>query len=100
MSIAPGSAASLLPASRVQSALAAVLRPVQPSPFELLWASHPAWPAAATGRAGEDDEPATIACLDSSFNPPTVGGRVDQGEGGRNMADQRTPGQNRRRTRP
>lgn len=69
---------SRLPTNLLRDALAAVLHPSTPSPFQLVFSSHPAWPrpplssSSATAAAPAlSKRELRISCLDSSFNPPT-----------------------------
>lgn len=74
----------LLPMGFLRDALAAVLHSSAPSPFQLVFSSHPAWPRPAphpptTGQQGgllSRRRELRISCLDSSFNPPTLAHRA------------------------
>jgi len=76
---AGASSTDLLPMGLLRDALFAVLHPSSPSPFQLVFSSHPGWPRPAPGasvkpsRSTSPSQPRElrISCLDSSFNPPT-----------------------------
>lgn len=79
-----GVSTDLLPMGLLKDALAAVLHPSSPSPFQLVFSSHPAWPRPVPGastQASRRTSPSQqcelkISCLDSSFNPPTLAHRA------------------------